>query len=145
MALLSWITMFPSWITGLFPNLVGILALNSGGASPFGARREKTSLYGSESSSSSHAMRMARLAPRKYRVMSESCWAMMSGDDGQSRAAVQILTCLFFSPFEACLHCSRRTASELHHFLLPPQEGMLLLSVCDVNDIKFWGRLNRRT
>jgi len=64
-AALSCTTRSPSLIAGLLPKAVGILSLNSGDASPFDARGDATSVYGSDSSSSSQAMRIARLAPRK--------------------------------------------------------------------------------
>lgn len=69
-AALSCTTTSPSLMVGLFPRAVGIWPLNSGGARPFDARDDATSVYGSDSSSNSHAIRMARLAPRKYSVMS---------------------------------------------------------------------------
>ena len=66
-------TRSPSLMAGDLPSFVPIFALNSGGARPFEARGEETSLYGSFSSSSSQAIRIAREAPRKYRVMSDCC------------------------------------------------------------------------
>lgn len=59
-------------MVGDLPIFVPIFSLNSGGARPFGARGEAISLYGRSSSSRSHAMRIARDAPRKKKVMSES-------------------------------------------------------------------------